>query len=114
MPFTNYTYDFKGVIDYIFYPRRSMQPLGILGPIDQNYLRDHKIVGCPTAHMPSDHFSLYVELAVPLPLGSAETLPLLPPTSISSSSGPHHLLAAHQMNNNLMGGFGGPPPGAPH
>ena len=87
MPYTNYTYDFKGIIDYIFYPRRSMQPLGILGPIDQNYLRDHKIVGCPTAHMPSDHFSLYVELAVPLPLGSAETLPLLPPTSISSSSG---------------------------
>ncbi|CAI9744046.1 Hypothetical predicted protein [Octopus vulgaris] len=34
MPFTNYTYEFKGVIDYIFYSREHMNLLGLLGPLD--------------------------------------------------------------------------------
>jgi len=97
MPFTNYTYDFKGVIDYIFYPRTSMQPLGFLGPVDHNYLTQHKIVGCPTAYIPSDHFSLYVDLAIPLPLGSADAVPL-PPTNVMEA---YHFPANQQhMNNN--------------
>ena len=116
MPYTNFTYEFKGMIDYIFYPKRSMQPVGILGPLDENYLKDNKVVGCPQAHMPSDHFSLYVDLALPLPLGSAEDHPL--PASNSISAGPlsPHMggamagggaaAAAVQMNNNI-GMFGG-------
>lgn len=53
MPYTNYTYDFKGIIDYIFYPRQSMKPLGILGPISEEWLKEGKIIGCPHPHIPS-------------------------------------------------------------
>jgi len=62
MPYTNYTYDFKGIIDYIFYNRETMTPLGILGPLDSDWLRENKVQGCPHPHVPSDHFSLLVEL----------------------------------------------------
>lgn len=62
MPYTNYTHDFKGIIDYIFYTKTGMVPLGLLGPISQEWLRDHKVHGCPHAHVPSDHFPLLVEL----------------------------------------------------
>nr|CAG4635461.1 EOG090X06K5 [Artemia franciscana] len=61
MPFTNYTYDFKGMIDYIFYSRASMHPLGLLGGIDTEWFRENKILGCPHPHIPSDHFPLLVE-----------------------------------------------------
>jgi len=64
MPYTNYTFDFKGIIDYIFYPRHTMRPLGILGPISEEWLEENKIVGCPHPHITSDHFSLLVELGL--------------------------------------------------
>ena len=38
MQYTNYTYEFKGVIDYIFYSPQFMKVLGVLGPIDQEWL----------------------------------------------------------------------------
>jgi len=66
LPFTNYTYDFKGIIDYIFFPRSSMRTLGILGPISEEWLKESKIIGCPHPHIPSDHFSLVVELGLSL------------------------------------------------
>ncbi|XP_063227198.1 CCR4-NOT transcription complex subunit 6-like isoform X2 [Bacillus rossius redtenbacheri] len=72
MPFTNYTFDFKGTIDYIFYTRTSMTPLGLLGPVDSDWLKDNKIIGCPHPHVPSDHFPLLVEL---------EMTPSAPPTT---------------------------------
>ena len=53
MPYTNYTYDFKGMIDYIFYPRQSMKPLGFLGPIDAAWLKENKVIGCPHPHLNS-------------------------------------------------------------
>ncbi|KPJ02387.1 CCR4-NOT transcription complex subunit 6 [Papilio xuthus] len=62
MPYTNYTFDFKGIIDYIFYSKQSMTPLGLLGPLSQDWFREHKVVGCPHPHIPSDHFPLLVEL----------------------------------------------------
>ncbi|XP_036323888.1 CCR4-NOT transcription complex subunit 6-like isoform X1 [Rhagoletis pomonella] len=62
MPHTNYTFDFKGIIDYIFYTKTGMVPLGLLGPISNDWLRDNKVVGCPHPHIPSDHFPLLVEL----------------------------------------------------
>ncbi len=58
---TNFTYDFKGVIDYIFYSVDFMTPLGLLGPISVDWLKDYKITGCPNAHFPSDHFPLLCE-----------------------------------------------------
>lgn len=36
--YTNYTYDFKGVIDYIFTSRNFMSTLGVLGPVEQDWL----------------------------------------------------------------------------
>ncbi|XP_037912958.1 CCR4-NOT transcription complex subunit 6-like isoform X2 [Hermetia illucens] len=62
MPYTNYTFDFKGIIDYIFYTKTGMVPLGLLGPISAEWLRENKVVGCPHPHIPSDHFPLLVEL----------------------------------------------------
>ncbi|KAF8787330.1 CCR4-NOT transcription complex subunit 6-like [Argiope bruennichi] len=62
MPFTNYSYDFKGVIDYIFYSKLHMSVLGVLGPIDSNWLEENRIHGCPHPHVPSDHFPIVVEL----------------------------------------------------
>nr|CAD7459965.1 unnamed protein product [Timema tahoe] len=53
MPFTNYTFDFKGIIDYIFYAKSSMTPLGLLGPVAPEWLKENKIIGCPHPHVPS-------------------------------------------------------------
>lgn len=62
MPYTNYTFEFKGIIDYIFYSKQSMTPLGLLGPHSAEWLKENKIVGCPHPHIFSDHFPLLVEL----------------------------------------------------
>ncbi|CAF3061908.1 unnamed protein product, partial [Rotaria socialis] len=61
MPYTNYTYDFKGIIDYVFFSSQLMRVLGVLGPLDPEWLQTNKIVGCPHPNVPSDHFSLLVE-----------------------------------------------------
>ena len=53
MPYTNYTYDFKGMIDYIFYPKQFMQPYGLLGPVDEQWLKENKVIGCPQPHLTS-------------------------------------------------------------
>uniref|UniRef100_A0AAX7VDE5 poly(A)-specific ribonuclease n=1 Tax=Astatotilapia calliptera TaxID=8154 RepID=A0AAX7VDE5_ASTCA len=68
MPYTNYTYDFKGVIDYIFFSKTHMSVLGMLGPLDSQWLIDNNITGCPHPHIPSDHFSLLAQLELHPPL----------------------------------------------
>ncbi|RXM36815.1 CCR4-NOT transcription complex subunit 6-like-B [Acipenser ruthenus] len=67
MPYTNYTFDFKGVIDYIFYSKPLLNVLGILGPLDPHWLIENNISGCPHPHIPSDHFSLFAQLELILP-----------------------------------------------
>ncbi|XP_033741571.1 uncharacterized protein LOC117328226 isoform X1 [Pecten maximus] len=67
MPFTNYTFDFKGIIDYIFYSRDHLNLLGLLGPLNANWFQQNKVVGCPHPHVPSDHFPLLVEYEMPVP-----------------------------------------------
>ncbi|XP_066943074.1 uncharacterized protein [Macrobrachium rosenbergii] len=62
MAYTNYTYDFKGIIDYIFHNSDTMTALGVLGPIDPEWFRENKVMGCPHPHIPSDHFPLLVQL----------------------------------------------------
>ncbi|XP_016140559.1 CCR4-NOT transcription complex, subunit 6b isoform X2 [Sinocyclocheilus grahami] len=66
MPYTNYTFDFKGVIDYIFYSRPQLNVLGVLGSLDTNWLLENNISGCPHPHIPSDHFSLLAQLELVL------------------------------------------------
>ncbi|XP_034072570.1 LOW QUALITY PROTEIN: CCR4-NOT transcription complex subunit 6-like [Gymnodraco acuticeps] len=68
MPYTNYTYDFKGVIDYIFFSKTHMSVLGLMGPLDSQWLVDNSITGCPHPHIPSDHFSLLAQLELHPPL----------------------------------------------
>ncbi|XP_067895285.1 CCR4-NOT transcription complex subunit 6-like isoform X1 [Heterodontus francisci] len=68
MPYTNYTFDFKGVIDYIFHSKTLMNVLGVLGPLDPQWLVENSITGCPHPHIPSDHFSLLIQLELQLSL----------------------------------------------
>ena len=46
-------FDFKGLIDYIFYSKNTMVPLGLLGPVDAEWFRENKIHGCPHRDIPS-------------------------------------------------------------
>ncbi|XP_041111564.1 CCR4-NOT transcription complex subunit 6-like [Polyodon spathula] len=78
MPYTNYTYDFKGVIDYIFYSKTHMSVLGVLGPLDPQWLIENSITGCPHPHIPSDHFSLLTQLELHPPTPSLINGVLLP------------------------------------
>lgn len=67
LPFTNYTFDFEGVLDYIFYTKEELVVLGELGPVDVDYLKKNKVVGFPHPHFPSDHICLVVEFDFKLP-----------------------------------------------
>ncbi|GMR48413.1 hypothetical protein PMAYCL1PPCAC_18608 [Pristionchus mayeri] len=62
--FTNYTLDFKGMIDYIFSTPQSLARLGVLGPFDMDWVRNHKIIGFPHPHVPSDHIPIMAQYAL--------------------------------------------------
>lgn len=38
-----------------------MSTLGLLGPLDPEWIKENKIVGCPHPYLPSDHFPLLAE-----------------------------------------------------
>ena len=61
MPFTNYTIDFRGVIDHIWYSTNSLENLSLLGRIDPEYMRT--VPGFPNYHFPSDHIPIMAEFA---------------------------------------------------
>ncbi|KAL3320267.1 CCR4-NOT transcription complex subunit 6-like [Cichlidogyrus casuarinus] len=60
--FTNYTYDFKGMIDYVFFTRKHLRLLGSLDQVPESWFAENRVMGCPHVHMASDHFPLLVEL----------------------------------------------------
>ena len=62
LAFTNYTPNFHGVIDYIWYSKNLLQVRGLLGDVDLEYLR--KVPGFPNWHFPSDHLALKAEFEV--------------------------------------------------
>lgn len=62
LSFTNYTPDFAGVIDYIWYSTNTVQVTGLLGDVDLEYMK--RIPGFPHYHFPSDHIALLAEFAV--------------------------------------------------
>ncbi|RCN35528.1 hypothetical protein ANCCAN_18611 [Ancylostoma caninum] len=64
IPFTNYTLDFKGMIDYIFSTPQSLARLGFLGAFDSNWVAQNKIIGFPHPHVPSDHIPIMAQYAV--------------------------------------------------
>eukprot|EP00003_Mantamonas_plastica_P004009 TRINITY_DN1315_c0_g1_i2.p1 TRINITY_DN1315_c0_g1~~TRINITY_DN1315_c0_g1_i2.p1 ORF type:complete len:320 (-),score=97.79 TRINITY_DN1315_c0_g1_i2:263-1222(-) len=63
--FTNYTYDFKGVLDWIFYDQSRMVCTSVLEPIPEKILK--REVALPSSHFPSDHIPLVAEFEL-LPL----------------------------------------------
>lgn len=81
-----FRFEFKGIIDYIFYSRNYMNLLGVLGPMDENWFHENKVVGCPHPHIPSDHFSLFVEFEMPVPYPDINTI-LSEDTPVTASSG---------------------------
>lgn len=64
LPFTNYTYDFKGILDYIFYSYETLQPLALLGPVSKEWFEEYRVIGCPNPHYPSDHVPLLCEFEI--------------------------------------------------
>jgi CCR4-NOT transcription complex subunit 6 len=62
LSFTNYTPNFTGILDYIWYSTNTLQIRGLLGNVDQDYLR--KVPGFPNHHFPSDHLALRAELSI--------------------------------------------------
>lgn len=62
LSFTNYTPGFTGVIDYIWYSTTALQVAGLLGEVDQEYLK--RVPGFPNYHFPSDHLALYAQFVV--------------------------------------------------
>ncbi|EMD00095.1 hypothetical protein BAUCODRAFT_63084 [Baudoinia panamericana UAMH 10762] len=61
-PFTNYTSEFREVIDYIWYSTNTLQVTSLLGEVDPEYMR--KVPGFPNWHFPSDHLALMAEFVV--------------------------------------------------
>lgn len=59
-----YRLDFKGMIDYIFSTPQSLARLGVLGPFDMEWVRNHKILGFPHPHVPSDHIPIMAQYAL--------------------------------------------------
>lgn len=62
LPFTNYTPDFRQVIDWVFYSQTSMSVTGLLGQVDTNYMR--RVPGWPNHYFPSDHLPLLMQFAI--------------------------------------------------
>lgn len=62
LSFTNYTPNFSGVIDYIWYSSNGLSVAGLLGDIDKEYMQ--RVPGFPNYHFPSDHIALLAEFVV--------------------------------------------------
>ncbi|KAF2814195.1 uncharacterized protein BDZ99DRAFT_233000 [Mytilinidion resinicola] len=62
LSFTNYTPNFTGVIDYIWYSTTAIQVAGLLGNVDPEYLE--RVPGFPNYHFPSDHLALLAQFVV--------------------------------------------------
>ncbi|OIR59084.1 MAG: CCR4-NOT transcription complex subunit 6, CCR4 [Amphiamblys sp. WSBS2006] len=62
LPFSCFSADFKGKIDYIWYSSRRLVVTGLLGPLSQEYMS--KTVGLPNIYLPSDHIHLVAELSL--------------------------------------------------
>jgi CCR4-NOT transcription complex subunit 6 len=60
--FTNYTPDFKSILDYIWFSSNALHVTGLLGEVDKEYLQ--RVPGFPNFHFPSDHLALLAEFSV--------------------------------------------------
>ena len=62
LEFTNWTPDFRQVIDYVWYSTTTLQVAGLLGEVDPEYMK--RVPGFPNHHFPSDHLLLMAEYSV--------------------------------------------------
>lgn len=62
MPYTNYTHDFTGTIDYVFYSQDTVTPTTVLGPANPETMATFD--GCPNPHFASDHFSIAAQMSL--------------------------------------------------
>ena len=62
LAFTNYTPNFTGILDYIWYSTNALQVRELLGNVDEAYLQ--KVPGFPNHWFPSDHLALKADFAV--------------------------------------------------
>eukprot|EP00475_Leptophrys_vorax_P005145 TRINITY_DN1309_c0_g1_i1.p1 TRINITY_DN1309_c0_g1~~TRINITY_DN1309_c0_g1_i1.p1 ORF type:complete len:652 (-),score=171.69 TRINITY_DN1309_c0_g1_i1:995-2950(-) len=61
--YTNYTGDYVGVLDYIFYTTNQLKAVGVLKVDDEQYLREYTAL--PSPRYPSDHIPLLAEFEWP-------------------------------------------------
>jgi len=57
-PFTNYTGDFVGVLDYLWFSSETLAVSKVLQPVDEETVRISRL---PNAYMNSDHISILSE-----------------------------------------------------
>lgn len=50
------------MIDYIFYSKSLLNVKGVLGPLDDHWMKENGVVGLPQPNFPSDHFPILAEL----------------------------------------------------
>ncbi len=62
LAFTNYTPNFTGTLDYIWYSTNALQVRELLGNVDEAYLQ--KVPGFPNHWFPSDHLALKADFSV--------------------------------------------------
>lgn len=62
LSFTNYTPNFTGILDYIWYSTNALEVRELLGNVDFEYLQ--KVPGFPNHWFPSDHLSLKADFSV--------------------------------------------------
>ncbi|KAJ5136279.1 Glucose-repressible alcohol dehydrogenase transcriptional effector [Penicillium atrosanguineum] len=62
LSFTNYTPDFKDILDYMWYTTNTLHVSALLGEVDKDYLS--RVPGFPNFHFPSDHVALFAEYTV--------------------------------------------------
>lgn len=72
----NFRLEFKGVIDYIFSTPQSLARLGVLGPLNMEWVRGNKIIGFPHPHVPSDHIPIMAQFAI-IPTSHQRTQPVV-------------------------------------
>jgi CCR4-NOT transcription complex subunit 6 len=60
LPLTNYTPNFQGAIDHVWYSGANLSVNGVLGEVDKGYLE--KVVGFPNTHFPSEYVFLVLEV----------------------------------------------------
>ncbi|KAJ5631106.1 uncharacterized protein N7484_011206 [Penicillium longicatenatum] len=62
LSFTNYTPDFKDILDYVWFSSNTLHVSALLGEVDKEYLR--RVPGFPNFHFPSDHVALFAEFTL--------------------------------------------------